>query len=123
MPRGRKQPHPGNPAAIASSTSKAATTTSGRSSRNSDLESDSESDVKISRDLPSTAPVRLGDAKTIDLLATPADEAGLVGDEEDIDEKERGAQVGGGVYGALGMASFSLALISSVTVDSLGDRS
>ncbi|KAA1082412.1 hypothetical protein PGT21_002429 [Puccinia graminis f. sp. tritici] len=56
MPRGRKQPHPGNPAAIASSTTKAATTTSGRSSRNSDSESDSKSDVKISQDLPSTAP-------------------------------------------------------------------
>ncbi|KAA1084454.1 hypothetical protein PGT21_028338 [Puccinia graminis f. sp. tritici] len=53
MPRGRKQPHSGNPATIASSTSKAATTTSSRYSRNSDSESDSESDVKISQDQPS----------------------------------------------------------------------
>ncbi|KAA1106831.1 hypothetical protein PGTUg99_013479 [Puccinia graminis f. sp. tritici] len=50
------------------------------------------------------------------LLATPADEAGLVGGEEGIDKREQGSQVDGGVYGALGVTSFGLTLILSVTV-------
>ncbi|KAA1093025.1 hypothetical protein PGT21_021742 [Puccinia graminis f. sp. tritici] len=45
MPRGRKHPHPGNPATIASSATKAAT--SGLSGRNS------KSDVKRLQDPPS----------------------------------------------------------------------
>ncbi|KAA1089535.1 hypothetical protein PGT21_021219 [Puccinia graminis f. sp. tritici] len=48
MPRGIKHPHPGNPGTIASSTTKAAS--SSPSGRNS------ESDVKILQDPPSTGP-------------------------------------------------------------------
>jgi hypothetical protein len=62
--------------------------------------------------------VRRGDTKTVGLLVTPADGAGLVEYEEEIDERKRGAQVGGGVYGALGVVSFGLTLILSLKVSS-----